>query len=118
MTRASLFVGTLLSLGLAATAQAAPPLTAHAAITVPGGPGGFDWMLVDRAHHRLYATHGGTKTLAVLDLSTGLPCGASRPGPFRASPWTRRGAGCSRAGTTTNSSSSTTRHSLRPARCR
>jgi len=70
MTRSSLLVGTLLSLGLAATAHAAPPLTAHPAITVPGGPGGFDWMLVDRARSRLYATHGGAKTLAVLDLNT------------------------------------------------
>ena len=28
-------------------------------------------MLVDRAQNRLYATHGGTKTLTVLDLKTG-----------------------------------------------
>ncbi len=55
---------------LASAAFAAPPLKAHPSIVVPGGPGGFDWMLVDRAQNRLYATHGGTKTLTVLDLKT------------------------------------------------
>ncbi len=73
MTHNSLLTRTALScaLGLAAaTAHAGPPLTAHAPLTVPGGPGGFDWMLVDRAQNRLYATHGGTKTLTVLDLNT------------------------------------------------
>ena len=55
----------------AATAFADAPLTARAPITVPGGPGGFDWMLVDRTQNRLYATHGGTKTLTVLNLKTG-----------------------------------------------
>lgn len=72
MAHSSLLTGTLLfcAFGLAATAHAAPPLTAHTPITVPGGPGGFDWMLVDHAHNRLYATHSGTKTLAVLDLNT------------------------------------------------
>ena len=66
------------ALGLTtAMAHAGPPLTTHLPltalppITVPGGPGGFDWMLVDRAQNRLYATHGGTKTLTVLDLNTG-----------------------------------------------
>jgi len=57
----------------AAFAQAPPapaPLKAARTMTVPGGPGGFDWMLVDKARHRLYAAHGGTKTLAVLDLQT------------------------------------------------
>lgn len=54
----------------AAAAFAQAPLTASQPITVPGGPGGFDWMLVDQARHRLYAAHGGTKTLAVLDLKT------------------------------------------------
>ena len=74
MTLSPLLTRTLLSaaLGLASvTAFAGPPLIAHAPITVPGGPGGFDWMLVDRAQNRLYATHGGTKTLTVLDLNTG-----------------------------------------------
>lgn len=60
------------ALGLAAAAAFADaPLKAHPPITVPGGPGGFDWMLVDRAQNRLYATHGGTKTLTVLNLKTG-----------------------------------------------
>ena len=51
-------------------APPAPPLVARPPLVVPGGPGGFDWMLVDRSHSRLYATHGGTKTLTVLDLKT------------------------------------------------
>jgi DNA-binding beta-propeller fold protein YncE len=55
---------------LASAAFAAPPLIAHAPIIVPGGPGGFDWMLVDRTQNRLYASHGATKTLTVLDLNT------------------------------------------------
>ncbi len=45
-------------------------LTAHPPLSVPGGPGGFDWMLTDQGQHRLYAGHGGTKTLMVLDLRT------------------------------------------------
>ena len=39
-------------------------------MAVPGGPGGWDWMLVDAPRHRLLASHPGTKTLAVLDLKT------------------------------------------------
>jgi hypothetical protein len=49
---------------------AAPPLTASKPVRVPGGPGGYDWMVVDAPMHRLYAAHKGTKTLAVLDLKT------------------------------------------------
>lgn len=67
LTRAALS-GVLLLTAAAAFAQA--PLIASQPIPVPGGPGGFDWMLVDQAKHRLYAAHGGTKTLAVLDLRT------------------------------------------------
>ena len=60
------------ALGFAAAAAfAGAPLTAHPPITVSGGPGGFDWMLVDGVQNRLYATHGGTKTLTVLNLKTG-----------------------------------------------
>ncbi len=58
-------------LALPAPAAPAAPLIPRPPVVVPGGPGGFDWMLVDRARNRLYATHGGTKTLAVLDLKTG-----------------------------------------------
>ncbi len=58
-------------LALPAFAAPAAPLIPRPPVVVPGGPGGFDWMLVDRARNRLYATHGGTKTLAVLDLKTG-----------------------------------------------
>jgi DNA-binding beta-propeller fold protein YncE len=45
-----------------------PLLTPKAPLKVPGGPGGWDWMLVDAPRHRLLASHPGTKTLAVLDL--------------------------------------------------
>ena len=65
-------------LGMAATLTALAPLpagaadkpllTPQAAVAVPGGPGGWDWMLVDAPRHRLLASHPGTKTLAVLDL--------------------------------------------------
>ena len=60
----------LLSALATVPAQAAdkPLLTPQAAIVVPGGPGGWDWMLVDAPRHRLLASHPGTKTLAVLDL--------------------------------------------------
>lgn len=67
LTRAAIS-GVLFLTVAAAFAQA--PLTASRPITVPGGVGGFDWMLVDQARQRLYAAHGGTKTLAVLDLKT------------------------------------------------
>lgn len=56
---------------LTALAAGKAPLAPHPPVTVPGGPGGFDWMLVDRAKNRLYATHGGIKTLTVLNLKTG-----------------------------------------------
>lgn len=53
---------------LPALAAARPLLTAQTPLAVPGGPGGWDWMLVDAPRHRLLASHPGTKTLAVLDL--------------------------------------------------
>ena len=58
------------ALAAPATAAPRPLLTAQAPIAVPGGPGGWDWMLVDATRHRLLAAHPGTKTLAVLDLQT------------------------------------------------
>ena len=54
----------------AAHAAPAPLLTAQAPIVVPGGPGGFDWMLVDAPRHRLLASHPGKNTLVVLNLKT------------------------------------------------
>ena len=45
-----------------------PLLTPQPPLEVPGGPGGWDWMLVDVPRRRLLAAHPGTKTLAVLDL--------------------------------------------------
>jgi DNA-binding beta-propeller fold protein YncE len=39
-------------------------------IVVPGGPGHFDWMNVDNKSHRLFASHPGTKSIVVLDLTT------------------------------------------------
>ncbi len=52
----------------AAHAQAL--LTPQPPVVVPGGPGGFDWMLVDAPRHRLLASHPGKNTLVVLDLKT------------------------------------------------
>ncbi len=46
------------------------PLTAQKPITIPGGPGGFDWMLVDGFSQRVFATHKGTKTVAIVDMKT------------------------------------------------
>ena len=48
----------------------APLLTAGKPIVISGGPGGFDWMLVDARSQRVFATHKGTKTVAVVDLKT------------------------------------------------
>ena len=48
-----------------------PPLKAEKPIVIPGGPGGFDWMLVDSASNRVFATHKGTKSVAIVDLKTG-----------------------------------------------
>ncbi len=53
-----------------AQAADAPLLTPQTPITVPGGAGGFDWMVVDSAKHRLLGSHPGKKTLVVLDLKT------------------------------------------------
>jgi YVTN family beta-propeller protein len=58
-------------LGFAAlSALADAPLKAQKPISIPGGPGGFDWMLVDGASHRVFATHKGTKSVAIVDLNT------------------------------------------------
>lgn len=46
----------------------APLLTPQTPIVVPGGPGSFDYMLLDSTRHRLYASHPGKATLVVLDL--------------------------------------------------
>lgn len=46
------------------------PLTAQKPIVIPGGPGGFDWMLVDGNSNRVFATHKGTKSVAIVDLKT------------------------------------------------
>ena len=45
-------------------------LTPQPPITVPGGPGGFDYMQIDSVKHRLLASHPGKTTLVVLDLTT------------------------------------------------
>src|SRR3569833_237052 len=71
----------LLSAGLLhGAAVAEGPLTAGKPIVLPGGAGGFDWMRVDDASRRLFATHKGTKTLAVLDLKTERPLPAPTVG--------------------------------------
>ncbi len=62
--------GTLLVLAtLPALADVA--LTARKPIVIPGGPGGFDWMLVDARSNRVFATHKGTKSVAIVDMTTG-----------------------------------------------
>lgn len=54
----------------AAFAAEPAPLTAQKPIVIPGGPGGFDWMAVDGHNNRVFATHKGTKSCAVVDLKT------------------------------------------------
>jgi DNA-binding beta-propeller fold protein YncE len=41
-----------------------------APIVVPGGPAHFDWMTVDTGKHRIIASHPGTKSITILDLTT------------------------------------------------
>ncbi len=50
---------------------ATPPLVPQKPVVIVGGPGSFDWMSVDTATHRVYATHKGTKSIAVADTRTG-----------------------------------------------
>lgn len=52
-------------------ALADAPLKAQTPIMIPGGAGGFDWMLVDAEAHRVFATHKGTKSVAIVDTKTG-----------------------------------------------
>ena len=54
-------------------AQTNPLLKPQPPVAIPGGPGGFDWMRVDTAHNRVFATHKGTRSVAVIDLSTNKP---------------------------------------------
>src|SRR3569833_2630325 len=71
----------LLSAGLLhGAAVAEGPLTAGKPIVLPGGAGGFDWMRVDDGSRRLFATHKGTKSLAVLDLKSERPLPAPTGG--------------------------------------
>jgi DNA-binding beta-propeller fold protein YncE len=49
---------------------AAPPLTPQKPVKVSGGPGAYDWMVVDAPMRHLLAAHKGVKTLAVLDLDS------------------------------------------------
>ena len=62
----------IFSLVLASTAALAAeaPLKAQKPIVVPGGAGGFDWMLVDPDRNVLFATHPDKKTLTTLNLKT------------------------------------------------
>ena len=63
-------IGASISSLTASSQGQTPLLKAHTPILIPGGPGGFDWMLVDRATERVYATHKGTKSVAIVDLRT------------------------------------------------
>ncbi len=47
-----------------------PPLKADKPIVIAGGAGGFDWMRIDAASNRVFATHKGTKSVAIVDLNT------------------------------------------------
>ncbi|BDI28506.1 hypothetical protein CCAX7_005570 [Capsulimonas corticalis] len=55
----------------APAAPAAPLLTATTPVAVPGGPGKFDWMMIDAARHHLLASHPSHKTLVIYDLVKG-----------------------------------------------
>ncbi len=70
-TYRSLTLMTAALLGLAVLpVLAEAPLKAQKPIVIPGGPGGFDWMLMDGHSERVFATHKGTKTVAIVDLKT------------------------------------------------
>ena len=69
----SLALITVLSGSVVFPAMSAPadaPLKASKPVLVPGGSGGFDWMLLDSHSHRVFATHKGTKSVAVIDTET------------------------------------------------
>ncbi len=63
----------LLSLAALSLPAVSAPLVPQKPIRIPGGAGRFDYMMVDAAHHRLFATHKGVKKLAVLNLLTRKP---------------------------------------------
>src|SRR5579871_1247863 len=67
-------IAAIAALGLFLSPHPAPdeaaPLKAQKPIVIPGGPGAFDWMLLDARSHRMFASHKGTKTLAIVDLQT------------------------------------------------
>jgi DNA-binding beta-propeller fold protein YncE len=63
-------MATLLAFAACPTLAEELPLKAQKPIVIPGGPGGFDWMLVDGRSERVFATHKGTKSVAVIDLKT------------------------------------------------
>jgi len=65
-----LLVGGAVAVGIAGERKAETLLTAQKPILIPGGPGGFDWMLVDGRSDRVFATHKGTKSVAIVDLKT------------------------------------------------
>lgn len=67
---AGLAIGSLALLSHPANAADAPELASQTAITVPGGPGHFDFMNFDAALHRVLACHPGGKNLVVLDVNT------------------------------------------------
>ncbi len=68
---AALGIGALLAAMLVPALAEPLLLTPQKPIVIAGGPGGFDWMLVDARANRVFATHKGTKTVAIVDLTTG-----------------------------------------------
>lgn len=68
--RFSLVTTTMIGLAALPVLADTPLLTPQKPIVIPGGPGAFDWMLVDGRSQRVFATHKGTRTLAIVDLKT------------------------------------------------
>ncbi len=57
------------------------PLLPAPPVAVPGG-GGFDYVTVDSARRRVYATHGGASSLLILDADTGVVLKQVKIGPM------------------------------------
>jgi DNA-binding beta-propeller fold protein YncE len=65
------FLGSMLLLASNPLQAQSAPLVADPAIQVPDSSGGFDFLKIDEANHRLLANHTGNSTLDVFDLTDG-----------------------------------------------
>ena len=75
----TLYLSLIAAIGVASVCAAVgedEALKAQKPITIAGGPGAFDWMRIDARSNRVFATHKGTKTVAVVD-----PCNRHWPLP-------------------------------------